>query len=854
MKKNLFPYIFALSMLNGLNGFAQTQNMAFKFDGTGCIECEELVELNQKDKYTLQCWINPESWQQDSYIFKTENNDTPFALKLGNKGELIYIAGNQSLVISSDNLANNKWSQLTIVQDAEGTHTWINSVKVTDNAAPMNLPDLQGKLVIGENFRGRIDELRFWDTDINKDYLLFQNTINEFHPNYQNLVAYYKGDQKNCVTKVYDSMHNHHAAIKGNVTREVVTDNDRFNYKILTAYTNTSRFFDRKIPKENYQMANDIIVLDIETSNEGEAFLSLPNNDAILTNAEYLEEYNGRKGVMSLKGNQASMNAGLQALNPCDGWYKHKDQYSLLTWIYLEKWTEGAFIFKKEKSEKEGFSVRLGKETENEVIVRLNGTDYIWKQNGKKPFLKTGEWMHLGISTSVASATTDIPGREKQLFRVGFNGKSRFPDVGPSEVLSADLSMYKDVPLLIGENLDAKLDQTSVWHRECNSQYMKKEMEEGMAMPSIGGYLDEVYSACVTTYYQYDIPENPGYDSFSINECIKIIRSAYEGKSGYTIRLGVKGHNGWENTLGNNAKREKLAEQVKKLVDETKVDGVETDMEWAYGDPGVNNYSKFIALLKEKMPNKIISSSPHAVAYNLKDFAINAADRFSFQIYTNRNWFTMDGFKQAYNNFTSKYPKEKIILSYGATTSTGSINGLENGYRSVIQYDPRPDVTDITTPDGNNYMVCSVNQVKERAQFIVDNNLPGLMYWDMGNDLPATDTLALCRAVNYVMSSNVDHLYTDNDLPSSIESHEVDSNELYISQNPVSDNLECTLPGNDVVQAWTIYDLSGRQMMRDANLTSDRIVVDCSTLTSGCYLFAVKGANGKRYTCKIIKE
>lgn len=831
---------------------AQVDNYSFKFNGTGIINCGDFAELDNQTKYTLQFWINPSTWIQDSYVFKKGDINQQFSLKLGKENELIYSANDKSIKLTSGELRTNHWAQVTIIQSDREFNFYINGklVQTENTNFPLNL--YQGQLEMGKNFIGRMDEIRLWDTDIDTNYLLFQNTLNSFHPNYNHLIAYYKGDQKKCNTKLYDYKNTHHGYLGLGVTREKVEDNALFEYKLLTAYTNITRFFDRNIQKENYLMANDIIILCIETNAEGEAYLSSPNNHAEISNAIHLDEYKGRNGVISFMGNGCKMNAGKRALNPTDGWYKSRKQYSMNTWIYLEDWTEGSFLFKKERSNNEGFSVRLGKEDNNELIIRLNGSDYIWN-NSSSTYLKKGEWMHLGISTSTGSATSAVPGREKQLFRVGFNGKSRFANLGPTEVLDSDLSMYDDIPLIIGENINAKLDQTSVWLRESNSSYMGNEMNNGLLMPSIGGYLDEVYAACATTYYQYDMKENLGYDSFSIDEFIKIMRSAYDGKEGYTMRLGVIGHSNWENTVSDANKREKMATQIKEIVESTQVDGIETDLEWAYNDPAVTNYSKLISLIKDKLPNKIISSSPHAVAYNLNASTIEKADRFSFQIYTNRQYFTMDGFTGAYRNFLTKYPKDKIVLSYGATTSTGSINGIENGYRSVISIDPRPDVTDITTADGNNYLVCSVNQVKERAQFVIDNGVAGLMYWDMGNDLPATDELSLCRAVNFVIASNVDHLYTDDDISVGITNQMINDNINIITPNPVLDYINCKLPNNELISKISIYTMDGMTISQE--IYNNELMVNkyCGNLNKGNYIINILSEKGKSYNQTIVK-
>ena len=324
MKRHI---LFFFLLLSAVSSSAQIENYAFKFTDSGSINCGSITSLNNKDTYTLQCWISPSVWTQGACIWKRGIETESMGLKLGNEGTLIYKAGNQEFPITSEALKTNVWAQITIMQSQEGINVWINNMKVISNATAMNIPASEADVEIGHNYTGRIDEIRFWNTNIDTNYLLWQNTVNSFHPNYQNLVAYYKGDQKNCIQKLYDYTNVHHGKLNTGVTREKVTDNPYFEYKILTAYTNITRFFDRNIQKENYLMANDIIILGIETNNKGEAYLSTPNNHATIINGTYLKDFKEHSGVLSLQGEGAQINAGLRALHPEDGWYKKKNQY-----------------------------------------------------------------------------------------------------------------------------------------------------------------------------------------------------------------------------------------------------------------------------------------------------------------------------------------------------------------------------------------------------------------------------------------------------------------------------------------------------------------------------------------------
>lgn len=841
----LLPLLSSAALL----AHAQVDNYALKFNGESTVNCFQMPELKGLDTYTFQFWMSPDQWVKGSTVFSVGPAGDKVVLQLGDTGTLLFTVGDKTATISSADLSG-AWSQISIVNTPAQLTVWVNNRQVVAGADPMPLPQITSDFKIGERFSGRLDELRIWSAAVSEEYLLWQNTLNSFHPDYEELIAYYKFDQYKC-PDIVDYTYRHHGEINGTVTRETVNDNPFLVYKVLSAYTNFTRFFDRaNIITENYLMCNDLLVLDIATSAEGRAWMSNPDNSGKLTNADYLSEYQSRTGVLSLKGNGARMEVGPDAISIKDG---GDELYAFATWIYLEEWTEGAFLFRKEESENKGFSVRLGRESDKEVIVRINGEEYISKTNGTKQRMETGKWIHFGVSTT---SKTTRPEAQKA-FCFFYEGKGYWAEVHPQQRPNTSSIPFTATRAVIGENLHAKLDQTSVWDKERTEGDMRGERIGGIPMPGPGSEIPEINQFSCNSYWTYDREENPGHDFYSYTEFLNIMRSAFGGKSGYTLRLGIKGHGGWTSTLQNAAKRESMANDIAEIVRTTGADGVETDFEWAYGNSEVTGYSDFIELLKQKMPDKIVSSSPHAVCYNLKQNALNAADRFSFQVYTNRNWFIYDEYVNAYNAFRNfGYPDQKIVMSYGATTSMGDNGSPENGYKSVIGYDPRPDVESITV-NGINYMVCSVNQVKKRAQFVLDRNIAGLMYWDMGNDLPATDELSLCRAVNYVISSNLDSLVTEVSFVDTgiLENKTAQNDRLTLYPNPTKGLVTVKVPQGEQLETISVFTLSGT-LSREIEIPvmAESFTADCSMLEKGTYLVVVKSKTGSRYTQRMLVD
>ena len=88
-------------------------------------------------------------------------------------------------------------------------------------------------------------------------------------------------------------------------------------------------------------LANTLIVLGINSNSDGRAYAAYPYNEGIVSNGSYLAEYQGRKGVLALNGSGAKMEVGIDALTPTAG-------YTFETWLYLEEWTDGDYILRKE--------------------------------------------------------------------------------------------------------------------------------------------------------------------------------------------------------------------------------------------------------------------------------------------------------------------------------------------------------------------------------------------------------------------------------------------------------------------------------------------------------------------------
>ena len=185
--KTKFLLLFILGILYAGSAVSQTTNLALRFNGDGQVDCGTIQDLDNLDLYAIQFLVNPSEWVENAYVFKRGSGDEEFSLRLGSTGQLIYKAGAQEITATTE-LPVGEWTQLTISVFANGIDVWTNGVKVWKaNASGAVIPASESPFVIGERFKGRIDEFRFWNTEMpgaEPENLMFRNDGEQgFTPN-----------------------------------------------------------------------------------------------------------------------------------------------------------------------------------------------------------------------------------------------------------------------------------------------------------------------------------------------------------------------------------------------------------------------------------------------------------------------------------------------------------------------------------------------------------------------------------------------------------------------------------------------------------------------------------------------
>lgn len=754
MKRILTALVFVFAFV--FVSHAQVDNYCLRFTTTsGVVNLGRFTTQKSTSPYTLQMWICPAEWKQGAAIMRCGT----FSIKLGANHALVINDGTDHFAVSSADLSTNTWTHLTVRGNStDGTRVYINNSLVGSYPAKLAIPASEYSIWLGGGYKGRIDEVRLWRTSIAETYDSFwRTTLNELNPSWSSLVGYWKMDQEQC-TNLVDYKGSHHGTLSlSGVKKEKVTDNERFKYLINLAYGNVERYFDRGIDAPHYWLSNRVSIIGATVDvDKGHANLYTPlDNAALAKGAERVDAFQSRTGVLSLPTAAARLETPAGLLSGAGN-------YTFETWLYLPQWTEGGYIFRYENADgTEGVSLRLGSEEELALILRCNGAEYKYPNA-----VKLNKWQHVGFCAGSNNKPTAA-------FQLGINGsaKSLTAENAPAAVVSNALPALTTTKATVGEGLVGYFDETCLWNMNRAPGTMADD-SKAVPLPGADKTMPVSDYYYMRACYHYDKPANPGFDAFSVQGMMDKMRSNTEGMRGVKFTLTIIANN-FESCLANAAKRKQIAQDIAEMGNSDEFDGVDLDFEWTYSATGWNN----IALLCEAIrpllkEGKILSESPHKVAYAYPTGKMGVVDYFNFQCYGpgDRDLCSMGGFRNAHNLFKSHgYPKEKIVLSYSTTTTSGFKGNSRDqskapqGYRYLYpgedKYDPDQDY--ITASDGYDYYLAGYNQVMERAKYCVEQDLGGIMYWDLGNDLPATHKHCYAKAVSYYMNSNVEKLVTE---------------------------------------------------------------------------------------------
>lgn len=812
---------------------AQSTNRALRLNEQEEVTCGVLSEMVGQTDYSIQFMLAPEKWNGSAYVYRAGSGTNEFSARLSaTAGEVIFKSGNEEFTVRG--IKKEGWSQITLVVTPQNIQIWVNGVLSQINQTNFEVPTQLQTLVLGTGFAGRIDEFRIWNAALSADdadLLMLQNTVNKFHPQWNQLALYYKFDQDQCADNIVDYKFTHHGVMKSAIRREEVKDNDYFRYRTVSGYSDFNRHCDRlQIDRDMHLMTNDLIMLNASVDGyTGEISMKAADNAVLSGGCNYLESHANRNGVLNLDGSGV-MSLGNYMVKPGS---PAGEALTFEGWFNITEWKEGAYLLKKEENENKRINIRFGDAARQELIVEAGEWSAVFS-NQLQPL---NTWQHIAL------VINPVAGRNKIRLYVNNVAKSAPVITKPDNQTNFEI-MNVEANSFIGESFVGMMDEIMVW-RTAKTNFASDMDASNSELKFPGGGSGSIF---LDAYWKFDDAKDLGLNLRGWKGMLKQIKDQYAGYRGYKIRLGLitptsyaSGGKVWPDYIGKTEWRENLAKGVEALI--PYCDGIDVDFEWLDNNPNNpkwKSYGEMVKRLRQVIPSdKILSVSLHPVSYTLPttEDVLGAIDFITYQNYGPR---PTSLYYDAYKNFYTQalnygIPAEKIRLSM-ATTIVRTDNSAKNvrGYKDL-------DFSTITAESNQammgefSYTFNGVNEVKKKMRLMVDQNSGGCMYFDMGNDISVQDELSLVRAVNTVIASNVDTIVTQVPPVTSLDQLTQDKkNRLTIYPNPAKNHL--TVKGDlyGPEMKYEICSLSG-QLLTASSITDTQRKISLNQIPAGTY-------------------
>lgn len=502
---------------------------------------------------------------------------------------------------------------------------------------------------------------------------------------------------------------------------------------IVSSYVRTNFYKNgSRISEETLLANNDLIILGFNPYTDGTLYQEFPENNATFTQATFLDNFKGRKGIMDFAGNGTAMNAGSDLLHTVrtsenDG---SISRFTFGTWIYIDTWNTDSYLFKKEGNGT-SLTLKLG-ETEGELVFGIGNETAQFMTNNT---LTVGKWHHIALvykGSNSEKAKLYIDGTKIENPTLSSNFPSTVPFIRSTFKLAVDF--------------DGKLDETFIHRLDLSENVITNYKNGGIPLKN-----GDWFSTNVFAYWKYDDASRPGKDLKSWKQVYNDVRKIVAGRN-IKVRLGLSSGD-WKQVFANETYRSNFVNSVYNEIVNNKWDGVDFDFEWSYSDTEYANYSAtVIALAKKLKPlNVTFSLSLHPISYKISQEAINAVNFISMQIYGPQiTFFGYDKYIQEIDKVINYgIPANKLVpgLPFYSAKKDGSGDGtsyLDFVNKGLIT---SPDIDEVTYTDGKIHVFNGQTTIRKKVRYARNKNLGGIMYWDTATDVTLSNQWSLLKVV-----------------------------------------------------------------------------------------------------------
>lgn len=461
------------------------------------------------------------------------------------------------------------------------------------------------------------------------------------------------------------------------------------------------------------QKNTDLMVLGFYPKSDGH--LQVTDHQATFgSGATHLASASGRTGVISFSGASAAVMNGKKDLLVSNA------TFTFASWVYINSqstYVPGKFIFKKADGTKE-VSLRIGGNYGQLIFRVVDGSNsYQASVNAPLTGILADSWNHIAITFNGASAS----GSQVKLYingtAVTMTATAAFPATLPTT----------NSDFILGENFSGMLDEPLV----NNLALGESEIDQYV----LGNYPFNTFNQTKTVaFWNFDDATSPGKDLRSHKVMFSKVR-AQIGSLPIKLHMTVSGGS-WQTAVSTATGRSNFASDVNSIVTSENLDGVDVDLEWptANTEAAFANYSAFVVALRAALgSSKIIALSLHPGYYKAGMDAINAANHVALQMYgPQTSWWSYSQFVSAGDAAVAYgIPKAKLIMGLPFFGTTG-VAGEQVGYRDIITANPTISfAADQATYNGKTYTFNGVNTIKQKASYVCQKALGGIMAWDL---------------------------------------------------------------------------------------------------------------------------
>ncbi|MBL0744434.1 glycosyl hydrolase family 18 protein [Chryseolinea lacunae] len=350
-----------------------------------------------------------------------------------------------------------------------------------------------------------------------------------------------------------------------------------------------------------------------------------------------------------------------------------------------------------------------------------------------------------------------------------------------------------------------------------------------------------------TNWQQSAIPMKTQYVTSAHAQGRKVLASLAGGTASENAAMRNRYFN-----LISDANRAGFVQKIVDFVKNNNLDGIDVDLEGA----AINaDYGKFvIALCNALQPQgKLVTAALSHLngAANVPTDAMNRFDFLNIMAYDRTGpWnpsspgqhASFDFAEESVNYWTARgLAPSKCILGVPFYGYSFGADNTARTYAYIVDNFPGAENKDDVTANGTTIYYNGTATIQQKAQYVKDHELGGIMIWNVSQDKPSSDTRSLLRAIDDVLK--ISSIVTD-------AADERKENSIKVFPNPASSLL--TIKAGDDYRKGTIriVDSMGTVRVYEKYSGTD---VDVSSFSPGAYLVLLE--NGSRSaTVKFVRQ